>query len=199
MSLRKREFLPQNIKTIRTVMKKENGQVSRCMGLFLVLFLAVYLFAALQLERFRAASLYLEDALAASNLASAVVDIEQFGISHRIWIPDVSAAYEKYREAVRGNLNLDEAWRAADGGVIEGTVKVVNYTIYNVNGELVTVSSFDENGQTTENLYVIGAVKAPNGTEIESTSVYSEIAFMVEGFPGMYVEAHKGCLVDVVK
>lgn len=196
MCLRKKGFPLQNI---RALLHREDGQISWGVGMFLVLFLALYLYAALQMERFRAASLYLEDALTASNLASVVVDIEEYGISHRILIPDCRAAYDRYQVAVCGNLNLNHGWRTPDGGVIEGEVRVLNYTVYNVDGDVVRISSFDESGQLRESVGLLGEVYSPHGVGIESTSVYSEITFPVECFPGVYVEAWKGKLVDVVK
>lgn len=41
-------------------------------------------------------------------------------------------------------------------------------------------------------------VRTPDGKGIESTSVYSRIAYMVEGIWGMVIQAEKGKLVDIV-
>ena len=94
MLLRKKEFLRQSTENFNDVnvcgfsekifAGKEGGQTGGMAGLFITLFLGVMLCAVLQLEHYRAASLYLEDALAASNLASAVVDVQEYGISHNI-------------------------------------------------------------------------------------------------------------------
>ncbi len=192
----KREFPQQSI---NWGFQKENGQISYAYGLFMLLFLAIYLFAALKTEHFRVASVYLEDALTASNLASAIVDIEEFGISNTIRISDVDGAYEIYLDAVKGNLNLNDEWIAAEDGIVSGKVGVKRYVIYNVDGEKVQQINFDENGLKTESTGLLGTIIAPNNIKIESTSVYSEISFMVEIFPGKYVEAHKGSLVDVVE
>ena len=179
-------------------MKQESGQVGWTWGLFSILFLAVFLCAALQLERYRVTALYLEDALAASNLAAAVIDIEAYGSTHDIIIADFEMAYEGYKCAVRGNLNLNENWEGSPGGVIQGPVQVENFTIYNVCGDMVEMEGIDEAGVKSYGQGRLGQVYSPNGKLIESTSVYSEITFMVESFPGVRVKAHKGNLVDVV-
>ncbi len=76
----KKGFLRQSIK------KTEEGQLEWITGLFFLLILGILLCGTLQLDVFRASAVYLEDALAASNLASAVIDVEEYGISHTILI-----------------------------------------------------------------------------------------------------------------
>lgn len=195
MNLRKRGFPQLSIEELRS---REWGQVNWSYGMFMILFFTIYLFASLKTERIRAASAYLEDALTASNLASAVVDIEEFGISNTIRIIDTQEAYARYLEAVKGNLNLRGDWTGAEDGIVSGKVRVVKYIIYNVTDSMVETVVFDENGKIEVGQQSPGDVRAPDGTRIESTSVYSEIAFGVELFPGICYEAHKGELVDVV-
>lgn len=189
MRFGKREFPPPST---------ESGQVEWAAGVFFLLFLGILLCAFLQLDVYRSSSQYLEDALALSNLASAVVDVEEYGISHRLVIKDPEQAYERYRAAVKENLNLNDQWECQGGGVITGPVSVVNYTVYSVNGNDVEVSCFDGNGLLTQWREQLGSAAAPNGIKIESTGVYSEISYQIEGFLGTTVEARKGKLADVV-
>ena len=195
MSLRRKRSPRQNIDRVRKL-KRESGQVNWVMGLFLTLFLAVYLFASLQTERFRTAALYMEDALATSNLASALVDLEQYGIAHKILIGDPDRAYQIYRTALQNNLNLDASWTGRQEGVIQGRVTIENYTVYNVDGNKVWVYKFEPEGASVRE-EALGVVRAPNGLLIENTSVYSEISFPVEVYRGLQVTARKGKLVDI--
>ncbi len=189
--MRKRGSLQRSI-------KKYPGKAEWACGLFFLLFLAILLCAQLQMSIYRSSSMYLEDALAASNLASAVIDIQEYGISHTIQIEDPWRAYLLYLEAVRGNLNLDENWECANKSLIAGKVTVDEYIIYNVKGERVLVFYVNGDGEIRQEEYSLGEVRAPDGSEIENTSIYSEITFPVEGFLGVAVEAHKGKLVDIV-
>lgn len=193
MNLRKKGYPRQNIKP-----KASGGQVAWAAGMFFLLFLAIFLRVFLQLEVYRTTALYLEDALAASNLASAVIDVEEYGISHKVLVKNPEEAYERYRWAVKGNLNLDDAWKGQEGSIVQGQVRIVNYTLYNVGDNEITVYHYDENGLLSEWQELPGGAVAPNGIVIEATSVYSEIVFMVKGFLGTEVEAHKGNLADIV-
>lgn len=204
--LRKRGYQRRNTRNIvkesgvpKGALDSESGQIGWALGLFSLLFLAIFLCVLLRMELFRTTALYMEDALAASNLASAVVDLKEYGRTHKILIGDIQAAYERYREAIKGNLNLNEEWKGQEGGVVQGSVRVVNYTVYNVDEGLVTVYYYDENGLMTSWKEPLGSAKAPNGKSIESTSIYSEIAFPTKVFMGIEVEAHKGKLADIAK
>lgn len=195
MRLRKTGCLRRNIEKL--LKGRESGQAGWMVGLFFTLFLGVTLCAALQIERYRAASLYLEDALAASNLASAVIDVQEYGISHSILIADPSEAYGLYQRAVMANLNLDASWKAQEGSLVQGTVGIVKYIVYNVKGGGVMIYHFDADGRVTQRQETLGSVTAPNGIPIENTSVYSEITFEVKGLFGGTVKAHKGNLADI--
>lgn len=179
-------------------LQKTKGSIQWSVGLFFLLFLLMLLAADLQVSRFMAASLYLEDALAASNLASAVIDVEEYGISRRVRITDVVGAFRIYQQAMRENLQLNENWENSGEGVIAGPVRVENYTVYNVDREKVTIHSIDKSGKVHVTQGTPGSVLAPNGTAVEYTGIYSEISFPVKGLWGITVTAHKGKLVDIV-
>ena len=193
----KKEFLPQKT-NFSWKFHKNGGQIGFVSGLFLVLFLAVILCANLQVESFQASALYLEDALAASNLASAVIDLEEYGISHVVTIADPLAAYRLYCDAVKGNLGLNDQWEGSNQALISGQVTVEAYIVYNVRENDVAVHAVDHTGRLYSWQGLKGAVTAPNGQVVEYTGVYSEISFPVKGSFGMEVRARKGKLVDIV-
>lgn len=176
----------------------EKGSIEWVSGLFFLLFLTLLLCAQLQAAIWHTTSLYLEDALAASNLASAVIDLEEYGISHIIRIEDPREAYSRYLDAVRENLQLDENWECPNRALISGKVSIDDYIIYNVQEEKVVIFHVSENGHSRMEQGILGSVKAPNGVLVEATGIYSEISFPVEGILGITVQAHKGKLVDVV-
>lgn len=179
-------------------MAAEKGQVSWTLGLFWILFLAILLCMQLQVTLYRASSMYLEDALALSNLASAVIDIREYGRTHRVLIPDPEQAYDRYCSAVKENLGLDDNYEAANHKLISGQVQIQKYIIYNVRGQKVSVWERNSGGQIQEWQGSLGEVRTPAGQLIEATGVYSEITYPVEGFLGVTVTAEKSKLVDVV-
>ena len=190
--MKKRRFPRRSIENVR-----DEGQVTPCLGLFLVLFLSTLLVSYLQMEMIRSSSRYLEDALAASGLASALIDVREYGSTHVVRIPDGTAAYERYCGALRANLGLDEKWECENGKLISGQVKLENYTIYNVSGERVEACRLDR-GREEWFGGKKGEIYAPNGQLVERTGVYGEISYPVKGILGLTVTARKGKLVDIV-
>ena len=200
MHLKKSEYRPPKIKSkmVSCLKKAESGQIEWVVGMFFLLFLAILLYAMLQVEIYRTTSQYLEDALAASNLASAVIDVEEYGISHNIVIDNPLLAFERYQAALKGNLNLDENWQCANRSMITGAVTVEEYIVYNCVQEQVFVCRVGKKGILSQWQGPVGSIKAPNGIVIESTGIYSEISFPVRGFLRNQTEARKGKLVDIV-
>lgn len=193
MNSKKQEYLLQNIR------KRDSGQVEWVGGLFFLLILAILMYTQLQLAAWSCASVYLEDALAASNLASALIDIEEYGKTEKVLIRDEQRAFEIYKEAVRTNLGLDTKWQCENQNLIAGPVEIVDYIIYNVDGNLVEIVRLEEDGEVVERKAdTKGKVVAPDGTLVEHTGIYSALSFHVTGFPGMVIRAQKGKLVDIV-
>lgn len=188
----------QNISFRKRRLSYESGQIELAVGLFSILFIVVILCAGMQVEIYRAASLYMEDALAASNLASALIDVEEYGISHSIVIDDPELHFEIYKNALKENLGLNEEWESENKELFSGKIVIEEYIIYNVDGDKVEILKVDNEGNVSVESCGIGEA-APNGVPIESTGVYSEISFPIDGFFGITVNARKGKLVDVME
>ena len=176
----------------------ESGQIGWTAGLGLLLFFGVLLCACMQMEVFRASSQYMEDALAASNLAAAVVDVEEYGISHALLIASPEDAFVLYCTAIKGNLNLDDTWKCPNKGLISGPVCVERFIVYNVVQNTVEVSCVNADGSLDCWQGTLGQEAAPNGITVEHTGIYSEISYQIKGVFGIIVPAVKGKLVDVV-
>lgn len=183
----------------RLKVKAQSGQVELAAGMFLILFLTLFVHMLLQIDMFSAAAGYMEDALAASNLASAVIDVEEYGISHNVVIDNPILAYERYRYALKENLNLDEEWKCANRNIIGGPVRIEEYIVYNCVQGRVEAFRVNESGVIAQWEGAAGDVYAPNGIVVENTGVFSAVSFETEGFLGVKVTARKGKLVDVAR
>ena len=124
MKFMKKEYLQRKT--------RERGQASWVLGLFLILFLAILLCMQLQVALYRESAMYMEDALALSNLASAVIDIEEYGITQKVLITDPEQAYERYCHALRENLGLDTHFMAQNRLDIEHWVLAGRSTLHSL-------------------------------------------------------------------
>ncbi len=187
-------------KFVRALRNTESGQVHIVFGFYAMCFLILVGMAQFQLAAFRASSDYLEDALAAGDLASALIDVREYGMTHKLVIPDPEEAYATYRKALQTNLQLRENGTSEMTGMISGPVTVVRYEIYNVDEEKGTVAVDSLQGSGfVHRTGLLGQVKTPNGQTVRSTGVYSEVTYPLEGMFGMTITARKGKLAEVRK
>ena len=196
MHLKKKEYPRQSIKK-GALGGMEEGQITVFAGLFFTLFFAVVLSGYLQMEMIRSSSGYLEDALAASGLAAALIDVREYGSSHVLRIRDAEESYKQYCACLKANLGLDENWECKNKRLISGRVTLENYTIYNVTEDQVEYCRLDGGGQEWHS-GSLGQVYAPNGQVVERTGTYGEISYPFLGLWGLTMQARKGKLVDVV-
>ncbi len=176
----------------------ESGQIHTVYGLFAMLFLMILGMTQFQLAACRASSDYLEDALAAGDLAAALIDVREYGSSHKLVIPDPEVAYETYLQALQTNLQLREDGTSAMEGLVSGPVRVLRYEVYNVDEETGEVEIYSlREGGFVRSTGRLGSVEAPNGQKVGSTGIYSEITYPLEGIFGMEIPAHKGKLAEV--
>ena len=168
------------------------------MMLFLILVLT--LFFGFRISQFMITAAGVEDALAASNLASGVIDLEEYGKSHQIYIADTDKAFQTFREALVCNLKLDEYLNTTNQNFLVGQVEIEEYRIYNVREEQVDIYVFNNLGQVISHSSGIkGEVSTPDNVGVETTTVYSRIAFQVEGLAGKVLFGKKEKSIDIVR
>lgn len=177
--------------------RTESGQIGWVIGLWYLLFFSVLLMACLQLEVYRASSGYLEDALASSNLAAAVIDVEEYGKTHRVLIGNVFSARDCFEQVLKLNLGLNDNWECENREMISGPVRAEVFIVYNVDEAEVVSYRFDNAGNLQLEHNPPGSVVAPNGVPVEATGIYSEISYEISGIFGTTVRARRGKLVDV--
>ncbi len=178
---------------------KQTGKIEIFIGMYMVVFLLILLSVQLQMRIFMATSTYMEDALAASNLASAVIDVREYGRTHIVKIESPADAFELYRQALKQNLSLDDNWESSKKDLIYGQVEILKYEIYNVENDDITIYSYGTEGEYVRAVpNGLGSVYTPDGVLVESTSVYSKIGFPVKGIFGLVMDARKDKTVDIV-
>lgn len=178
--------------------KIDQGQIlGMSVGLMLCIYLAIFMMAQTMWQRMSISSTYLEDALACSNMAGALINLKEYGFSGDLVLISPEEVREQFMTALRVNLNLDESYVSRNHNLISGKVDIDSLILYNVTSTRVFIYTWGETGFSgTEG--VVGQVYAPNGQSVEKTGIYSEISYDVLGIFGEVYRAHKSKLVDVV-
>ena len=189
----------RNINKYHIFELKSKGKVEIATGIFYIAIIIFLFYTLYQTKVYHVVSAYMEDALATSNLASALIDIEEYGTTGEIVISSPEEAFSIYKQALKINLQLDENWDSKNITFIGGPIEIAEYIIYNVKEEGVDIYHFSQNGMMQEvRVSSASGLKTPDGTEIESTTVYSRIKFLVNGILGIQVNAEKEKSVDII-
>ena len=179
-------------------MKKDKGLIEYSLSL---IFLMICIFVVLLVFSYRRSIVeryYIEDGLAASTLAAAVIDTDIYGETEDLIISNTDNAYMVFKQTLKTNLGLDDAFILVNRTFMDSEVNVQEFRIYNMKDGLITEVLYDEHGN--KQMQVLGSgVLTPNGKEVESTTIYSKIEFDVKGYMNHVQRQTMEYCADVVK
>ena len=180
-------------------MKKDKGTVEYSMSLMLVMVSVLMMLFCFRIRSARVEKIYIEDALVSASLAAAVVDTDIYGETEKLIISDELRAYERFQSALKTNLNLDDNFVPRNTFLMENAVKILEFHIYNMDEYSITHIAFDESGSRRTEVIGLSDAETPDGTEIESTTIYSKVEFDVKGFLDQRYRLTLDKSVDIVK
>ncbi|MBO5461185.1 MAG: hypothetical protein J5983_05270 [Ruminococcus sp.] len=179
-------------------MKKDKGLIEYSLSL---IFLMICIFVVLLVFSYRRSIVeryFVEDGLAASTLAAAIIDTDIYGETEELIISDTDGAYLAFKQTLKTNLGLDNNYMPANTTFMESQVGLLEFRVYNVKDGIVTETFYDDHGN--KQIQVLGSTAVtPNGKEVESTTVYSKIEFDVKGYMNHVQRQTMEYCADVVK
>ena len=180
-------------------MKKDKGAIEYSMSIILLMISVLLILFCFRIRSARVEKAYLEDGLASANLAAAVVDTDIYGETEKLIISDTNGAYECFKKSLKTNLNLDDGFMPENTFLMENPVEILEFRVYNVDEDMVTCVVYDEHGSRSTESSGLSHTVTPDGTEVESTTIYSKIEFDVKGFLSQRNRLTLENSVDIVK
>ncbi len=180
------------------VCRKSQGKIGICVGMYFCIIIVLVVLFQGKLLQYQVIGTFVEDSLASSNLASAVIDVKEYGRSHNILIESPEGAFNRYREALIYNLQLNSDLGCKDEEVLCGKFEILSYQIFNVIDDTVEVCRFEGDGRLLgiENVSLEQAY-LPDGKKVETTSIYSKVGFYMRGLGDKRVYVTKEKTVDI--
>ncbi len=167
------------------------GKVGLFVPPYFVFVLAVLLLYQAQCREAALVSQRVEDALAMSNLAAAVADMEAYGRTGRLRIWDAKQCLDLYSKALEKNLE-------SVGGLQPGSGQLLEFAIYQPLREGVEIFYYTRGGVWEYSKAALGEVYTPNGKRVESLTVYSKAEFALEAIFGLSLRGVKENSIDVL-
>ena len=192
MRLKSTEHQPPSI-------SRSPGQAEYVLGMYALIFVMILSMASLQILQYKADSDIAEDALAASALAALDVDPYRYGTDHKLVINDPGHAYELFKTALRGNMDLNNEYRPRTAGknYVSGTVTIEDFRIYLVDGDNVTEYRISDT-TVDVSMGIYGDMRTPGGQTVRSAGCYAAVSFDTEGFMGIKIGAYKQAYAEMV-
>lgn len=144
-----------------------------------------------------------QDAVTLSNLASGLIDLDEYGQTGIVHINNFEHSYNVYVDAIKENLNLSSTMLPINSSYILSEVEIQEYAVYNVTGNDITLTrQVNSNGTSTRDTVIyygkVGILKTPDDVAISHTTIYSKIGFRLRGFMNNSQNVSKDGSVDIV-
>lgn len=180
-------------------LKKKKGSIEMFISSIAFIIVALVVIMVVRLKVIKVTKNFIEDGLVASNLASATIDLKEYGTTNKIINNNFEKSFNDYTVALKENLNLDNNFKPKSNTLINSKIDIDNFTIYNVIGNDIVMTRREANGSITRQTYPNkgGVMTAPNGAVINSTMVYSRIGFELKGYLNDTHYVYKENSVDV--
>lgn len=180
-------------------LKKKEGSVENFMAMAILIVVALLVVFAIKSKETNIISNYTTDAIVASNLAAATVDLKEYGTTKRIVNNDFEKSFNEFERSLKENLNLDNNFIPKSKNMISSKVTIDTFSIYNVVGNDIQLTKRNANGNVTKQVFRngLGSTKTPNGVLINTTTIYSKIGFELKGYLKNKHYAYKENSVDI--
>lgn len=161
-------------------MSKKDGGITIFISLIAFFIVTICICFSFTIRKLDFTRNYIEDGLVASNLAAATIDLKEYGTTKNIINNDFEKSFRDFSNSLKVNLDLDEKY-ISKNKIIDGSIKVDIFRIYNVKGEDIEIITKD-NGQFKKYKYnnSVGKISTPDGVIIKNTTIYSKISFTIK-------------------
>ena len=177
------------------VKRKDAGAIEKLLCLIVLTWVVVCWGVLLQIIKAGYVNRYLEDCLTQANLAALLVEPYVYGSTGELVFEDLEKTRELFWETL--NKSLGEQKTRNQLGISD--VEVLDFRVYEVTREGSTEYVFGNgNSYIKTNFLPEVLLKAPDGTEIQSSSIYAKIAVSTHFIFGIEVTAMKEHCVDIV-
>ena len=189
-------------------MQKDDGKIGFVIPIMIFMLLMVFVAFTWRMKIISSAKIQVADAITDANLAAAVVDTDLYGSAYRIENYNYTDMYNKYLRTLKASLDLDDTLTPRTSTYLASAVKIEDFWVYNVvkneEGEItrVILHKVYDNGIATniDTTYTsdFDEIRTPDGSRVESLTIYSNISFDVDLIAGYKVNVSKDESVDVV-
>lgn len=177
----------------------KKGGIEYLNAIMLICLGGILLLYSISVKELKQYQINARDGLDSACLAAAVIDIKTYGEKKVLTINDYDGAWNNFISSLRANMRLDNNMKCHDGSIFD-KINVHCFEIYNVDGKLLRTyrKNLDGTVELSKDNYD-GDETTPDGTNIESVTIYADIGMELNGLFNKKSYVHVTSSVDVVK
>lgn len=140
----------------------------------------------------------IEDALAAAELAAAVVDLQELGRTGKVCFQETETVHANFMYHLKNNLQMDTEGRSKMDILSVGPITIEDFRVYEVLENEVIEHRFGKSGKELQtNRWEKGLAVTPDGVVVMETSIYGKCRFYVRGMNDTTIMGEKEKTVDI--
>ena len=176
--------------------KKDRGAIHKLLAMIVLMWAVICWSVLLDVMRAGYVNRYLEDSLTQANLAAILVDPYHYGSTGELVFENVEETKRVFSEFLEKRLGSEETRQKL--GITEDA-EILDFRVYEVSDGGTTEFVYDAYNHCRQARYdKETVVTAPDGTDIQNSSIYAKIAVPIEFLFGVEVTAIKEHCVDIV-
>ena len=177
-------------------MKRDDGSVHRMFSFFLIIWIVILFGVLFQVAKAGLLNRHLEDSLMQANLSAILIDPYQYGATKELVFANIDEVKERFEENLWEGMGSYETMRKL--GIVE-RAKVQELRLYERKEKGICETVFRDGDPSIKLQHSWrDMVVAPDGTFIETASIYAKIAVPVRLGFGMELTVVKEHCVDVL-
>ena len=176
--------------------KKDKGAIHKLLAMIILMWAVICWCVLLEVLRAGYVNQYLEDCITQANLAALLIDPYHYGATGELVFENVEETKAVFSEFLGKGLGTEKVRQKLG---ITGEVQILDFRVYEVTSIGTTEFVYDAVHACSRALYDKAiSVAAPDGTDIQNSSVYARIAVPIEFLFGVEIMAVKEHCVDMV-
>lgn len=181
-------------------MNKKRGGIEYLSALMLISLSGIILLYGISVKELKLHQQILRDGLDGACLAAALIDRNEYASTQQILIDDYYKVRSIFCETLKNNVGLNDEYEAKQESAIYDVINIEAFYVYNIkDGYLYTYTGKGEGDYDLKIDTFTGNEKTPDGTVIQSGTIYADIGVNISSYFGVSNYVHIESSVDVVK
>lgn len=176
----------------------KRGSIEYLSALMLICLTGILLAFSFSVKELRQYESDVRDSLDSACLSAALIDLNTYSFGRTINIKEYNDSWNIFKKCLKNNMGLDDNFYPGSKAVYD-KVTIHEFIVYNIIENYLISYRFTGDGRVNqESVTYTGSETTPDGSSIESSTIYADIGMNIKSFLGKKEYVHVKTSVDIV-